>query len=506
VDNGSVSGGGSAVPASVEHMFEAALVDSMPAGAELAQLLLSTDRTSLDEQQSLCWIRAWDRCEAHGEAARYETLARYAALNPPDTADAAPSGPGREHVVHPGGEGTPGVGEFAITDLAVGVHVTTGRAQNLLGDGLDLTFRMPLLFARLAAGEVSGYRVRMVLRAAHGLSEKVARALDEAIAAVADKMGPKRLEEQIQRVLVTIDPDQAEARAQAAARTNRVSVTGEANGQRSIIGYVDAFAGLAFDAALDKVAGMLQDLGDARVQDVRRAAAVGWLANPVATLALVQRHQAWRNGAHPPAWPANSSGLPTVASGDGGYLRPGLWPLDVPTPADLLDPALWPAATVYLHCNQTTWDTGRGVVDVTGHGPITAAQAMQVLRHSQVTVKPVIDLTDELRWISTDDEFTGTLREAVWLANPHNPFPYADAPTRADDDADHIVARNQGGPTSLANGAPLRRRLHRHKTFAKGWRVKQVTPGLLAWQSPQGRIYLCDGYGHTHDLGTGALI
>jgi Domain of unknown function (DUF222) len=499
--------------ARIEHMFEVAVVDRMPAGAELARLLLSVDRTCLDAEEASCWVRAWDRCEAHGEAARYEALARYAALHPPDEADSRLAGPGGEHIVHPGGAGTPAVGEFAITNLAVATHATCGRAHHMVGDGLDLTHRMPLLFARLRAGEVAGYKVRMVLRAAHALSPAAAKALDQAIAGLVDKIGPKRLEDEVTKILIRLDPTEAEARAKAAGRTRRVSVSGEADGLRGVFGYVDAFAGLALDAALDTIATMLADLGDTRVKDVRRAAALGWLANPVATLALVQRHRAQARGAHLPAWPANGSGDPTVTTatttgqaGDSNahsYLRPGLWPLDVPTPAGLLDPALWPAATVYLHLDQTTWSSGHGPADLTGHGPITAAQALEHLRHANVVIKPVIDLTDDLHWTSTDGEFTGSVREAVWLANRWNPFPYADATTRDTDDADHTLPRSRGGPTRLDNGGPLRRRLHRHKTFAKGWRVKQPYPALFVWQSPHGRIYVCDRRGHTHDLGTG---
>jgi hypothetical protein len=290
-------------------------------------------------------------------------------------------------------------------------------------------------------------------------------------------------------------------------------VVADVHGNRRVFGTVDALDGLRFDAALAKVADILKDLGDTRPRDVRRAAAVGWLANPVATLALVRRHQAWATGTQPMPWATST--ITTVPDhhddGDGGgtHLAPGLWPLDQPTPHDLLDAALWPAATVVIHLDQATWQqssatvTAAGAADVAGHGPITAAQAFDRLRHHRVTIKPVIDLNDELHWVSGTDEFTGALREAVLLAHRWNPFPYADTETKDGDDLDHTIPRRLGGPTALGNAGPLRRRQHRHKTFAKGWRVRQPFPGIYCWASPENRIYLYDRRGHTHDLGYG---
>jgi hypothetical protein len=112
----------------------------------------------------------------------------------------------------------------------------------------------------------------------------------------------------------------------------------------------------------------------------------------------------------------------------------------------------------------------------------------------------VIDLDDHLTWVDHSPTFTGPLRRAVHLAHRWNPFPYADTPTHATDDIDHTQPTSRAGPTTLDNAAPLRHRQHRHKTFAKGWRVKQPFTGILLWRSPEGRIYLHDRRGHTHDL------
>lgn len=497
---------------SIENMFEVVEVDGMAPGSELAQVLLSADPAGLDESQTLCWLRGSERLMAHVEAQRYAQLAHYADLHAPDDVGGDDGDlPGEERSIHPGGAGTPAMCEFAVTDLAVGIRCTSGRAGGMLGDALDLRHRMPALFARLRAGEVPAFKVRMVLRAATGASELAARRLDAAVAPVADKIGPKRLEKLVTQVLLEVDPGEAERRVKAAAEHRRVTVVSGEDGDKRVYAQVDPFTGAVFDAAVQHVAMMLGNLGDTRCLDARRADALGWLANPLALLALARRHEQVMSGQEPVPWPT-SSNISTTTGPDGGLtLRPGLWLTDVATPHDLVDPSLWPTTTLVVHIDHAAWQAwnaisgGEGVADLKGHGPITVDQAFDRLRHSRVTIKPVVDLNDDLAWVSDAAHFTGLLREAVALANPWNPFPYADAETRDCDDIDHTIAKSAGGKTRLDNGGPLRRRLHRHKTFAKGWRVKQPFAGIFLWRSAEGRIYLHDRRGLTHDLGYGHI-
>jgi hypothetical protein len=58
--------------------------------------------------------------------------------------------------------------------------------------------------------------------------------------------------------------------------------------------------------------------------------------------------------------------------------------------------------------------------------------------------------------------------------------------TRCDDD--HTLPYDQGGRTCECNLAPLCRRHHRAKQ-ARGWRLSQPEPGVMAWTTPSGRTY-----------------
>jgi hypothetical protein len=55
-------------------------------------------------------------------------------------------------------------------------------------------------------------------------------------------------------------------------------------------------------------------------------------------------------------------------------------------------------------------------------------------------------------------------------------------------DLDHTVAWERGGPTCPCNLAPLCRHHHRLKQAA-GWSLEQPSPGVLVWRAPTGRTY-----------------
>ena len=141
-------------------------------------------------------------------------------------------------------------------------------------------------------------------------------------------------------------------------------------------------------------------LGDPRSKDQRRAAALGWLANPQATLDLFD--QTADHLRHPPRNPTQDA-QPT---------RP--------------DPR--PPATLYVHLTDTpTLETGSapglGWRRVEGIGPVTLNRLQSWLANSRVTVKPVIDLPHQTPVDAY--EIPNRVREAIHLICPVDCFPYA---------------------------------------------------------------------------------
>ena len=135
-----------------------------------------------------------------------------------------------------------------------------------------------------------------------------------------------------------------------------------------------------------------------------------------------------------------------------------------------------------------------------GVGPITLGQASEFLRHSHVTIKPVIDLEAD---VPVDCyEVPDRLRELLHLRAPASAFPWSPSASRRRD-LDHTTPYVDGGPpgqTRVGNLGKLTRFEHRTKTHGPGWRHRQPEPGVHVWRTPHGHRIRVDGTG-THHLG-----
>ena len=111
--------------------------------------------------------------------------------------------------------------------------------------------------------------------------------VDAEITPYADRISWTRIEAIIAATWIRTDPDAA-AQADQAARESLGAWVGDSteHGTKSVFVRAEAPDVIRFDGTLDRVADGLGILGDDRSKDERRAAALGWLANPQATLDL----------------------------------------------------------------------------------------------------------------------------------------------------------------------------------------------------------------------------
>jgi hypothetical protein len=215
--------------------------------------------------------------------------------------------------------------------------------------------------------------------------------------------------------------------------------------------------------------------------DVLRSEAIGVLANPVRALALLRWAEQHDRGDMPDEEP------PTVV-------------LD-----SAVDPEAYrPPATLYVHMSQEAFRGGiRGAARVEGVGPVTCEQAVDLLRHCHVSVRPVVDLNANP---SADGyEVSPAIREIVQLRSPIEVFPHGTLASRSAD-LDHVRAyrwRSTAGPpgppaqTAPDNLGPLGRFHHRVKTHG-GWQCHQPTRGVYYWRSPHGHWARVDAHGTTY--------
>jgi hypothetical protein len=193
-----------------------------------------------------------------------------------------------EQVVPLAGEGTPEVAEFAPAELGAVLGLSTHAAGCFIGDALELRHRLPRLWARVLAGDLQAWRARQVAEHTKPLPPEAAAWVDAQVAPFAHKIGLGRVLAAVQAALVRFDPEEAARREKAAAECRGVFVGDETtDGVRSIRIQTDALDAAAFDATLDAIATALGRLGDTDRAQVRRAKAVGVIADPQGTLDLL---------------------------------------------------------------------------------------------------------------------------------------------------------------------------------------------------------------------------
>ncbi|WP_156226175.1 DUF222 domain-containing protein, partial [Pseudactinotalea suaedae] len=167
---------------------------------------------------------------------------------------------GAAEVVELSAEGVPDVDRAAVAELGLALGVSTQAAQRLLGDALELAFRLPTLWARVLAGEVKPWRARRIAQATGGLSRLAAGFVDREIAAAADRVSGHQLEGLIATAMARHDSELAEQVAAERAEQRGVQIrldqTGLA-GLTEVSGWVDLPDALDLEAALSHSAQQL---------------------------------------------------------------------------------------------------------------------------------------------------------------------------------------------------------------------------------------------------------
>ena len=135
-------------------------------------------------------------------------------------------------------------------------------------------------------------------------------------------------------------------------------------------------------------------------------------------------------------------------------------------------------------------DDGVGsVAEVEKWGAVLTAQLPELLAHSKVVVRPVVNPAT----LPAQDQHDPSelLRFAVCQRNPVDVFPYGSRSSRTCD-LDHtepFTADETPGQTRASNLGPLSRRVHRAKTHGD-LHVCQPQPGVFHWRTGMGFEYV----------------
>ena len=357
------------------------------------------------------------------------------------------------------GEGAPSVAEFAPVELGAVLGWTAAGAQVLMGDGLEIKWRLPRLWSLLLAGQVPVHLAREVAQHTRPLAHEAARWADRLVSADPARLDRVRIAALVREARLFHEPDLVVGEEEADLTSRSVDLfPGHTPATTDVVMKLDALDAAAFDRAVSQTAEALRRLGDDDPLGVRRARAVGVLADPQRALRLLT------TGADDGASSGRSSDQPH------------------------------PSAVMWLHLDQTSvldLDTAAGAVTVEGLGTVSTDLLRSWLADSTLVVRPVLDLAradavdqhDPPHWMA----------DLVRLRDPVCVFPGCRRRSRRCD-LDHIdpyVPPDRGGPpgqTSPHALAPLCRRHHRAKTHGR-WRYRRLLDGTYRWASPTGRTF-----------------
>jgi hypothetical protein len=251
-----------------------------------------------DGQAAAAALVATRTAQREAEATEFALAAHWATLHDEDSLPRGGSGrtlPGAERARQLGGDGTPLVAEFAVAEFAVVTGRSRLAAQIFVADALDVRHRLPQMWTAVMELRVPVWQARKIasrLRAV-GLDREQARWVDSQVTPYVPSLPWARIEALLEAKIIEADPKAAAERARAAELEQFVS-TGQCNehGLKTMIVKANAGDVVLFVAMCDRIAQILLLRGDTSPVGVRRAKAVGILADPVRALRLLAEHAA----------------------------------------------------------------------------------------------------------------------------------------------------------------------------------------------------------------------
>ena len=392
------------------------------------------------------------------------------------------------------GPGAPTVAEFALAELSAALDLGHQGVWRLVGECLELVHRLPRLWEHTRAGRVPVWRARAIAALTCDLDVDAVAHADRLLAATPSRITAIHAQRLVDEARLYADPDRAveeenrhlDSRGAWLEPTRTPAVTGV----RMLLDTRDAHV---LDQTLGRLAHELRALGDIDPLQVRRATAVGVLADPQHALDLM-------------------TGRPVgVAEGQAG--SPSAGPTRAPrpvhthyvhvTPTELAAAAaggtgvgtaerLDPATTELIR----TWLTGashaRTGVETASPQQTDRTTWTGARRGVSIRVRPVLDLARDEAVDQHDPP--PLMREQVQLRDAHCVFPGCRRDSRRCD-LDHVdpyVPLDQGGPagqTRPSNLAPLCRTHHRVKTHGDWTYRRDPGTGTCTWTSPTGHTY-----------------
>ena len=424
-----------------------------------------TELESADSSADLlAYARAQKQASMVAEANLLAAAVAWVDQHPPESIIDTACFSWREGGLPLAGEGAPEIAEFALAEFAAALGMSTDSGRRLVGQAIELAYRLPRHWARVRSGQLPAWRARRLAEQTMTLSPDAVAWVDAQLAPYLHKTSFTAQERLVAEAMTRFDPVRAAEEADRAEDRRHVTVSHDQVsfwGTSRVEGELDLPDALDLEAALQAGARALKDLGSTEPLDVRRSHALGALARGEVTLEYDDS-------------PADSQ------AHDRGHRQ----------------------VLIYVHLSEAALRAGDSdclhLARVENTRTVVTADQVRAWCGSrvggpdvQIVVKPVIDLDDHLHVGAY--EVPHRLAEQSELRDHTCVFPWCSRPaTRCD--KDHVVAHDRDGPTCSCNIAALCRRHHRLKTHAP-WSYVPLEPGSYLWTSPHGYQYLVDHTG-----------
>lgn len=186
-------------------------------------------------------------------------------------------------------ESVPSFAWDALSELGLALGLPDDAARSLVRESLELRHRLPRVWRRVVAGDLVAWRARRIAQRTIGQPADVAAALDASVARIAHKVGPVTLARLLDEALLRLHGEERELAQLEALDGRHVRVLDQLSegGVGSMEIRADWKDVSDFDQMLSVVARVLAERGSAQTLDVRRAMAVGVLADPAAAAQLL---------------------------------------------------------------------------------------------------------------------------------------------------------------------------------------------------------------------------
>ena len=327
------------------------------------------------------------------------------------------------------------VGRGVAAQVGLACRVSPWQAQRYTGWSTVLSTELPATFAALQAGQVTEWRAMLVARETLFLSREHRAQVDAELAPQLESFGDRQTAAEARKVAYRLDPEGFVARARAAESDRHVSLRPAPDAMTRFTALLPVAQGVACLHALQQAADTATAQGEPRSR------------GQVMADTLVER----------------VTGQTTAD--------------DVAVEVNVVIPA------------DTLFGDADEPADLPGYGPVPADTARDLVRRSSTAwLRRLFTRPDTSELIGMESRrriFPPGQRRFITLRDQTCRTPWCDAPIRH---TDHVVPKEQEGPTSIRNGQGLCAACNYAKQ-APDWQARPGPNQQIVITTPTGHRY-----------------